>query len=437
MGEKVLALVFSLAILGNAVFMRRLIGTWVFPAALFALFWFLMTFIPLVGLFDAPANPMAIMYIFLATVVFSVSSLVHFRWRHAFRVNQDKPEPADYFNTRFLRRLFVAMSAGSLLCFIWGMQAQGFTVYGMLFTMLDTASSYAAMRYAEALESTVSARLSLVLAYMAVTIGGLLFGSARSRWQKGTTLFLSFLPAITAMLFQSAKGLLFLFVALFFAGILVTRIFTGRIYLFDAGTVRAGAIAVAVILPLVMLSFMGRGLAGIEDTSVVSASLSNYTATYAFGHLYAFADWFSYRIGYTSALPYHADPTGYGYYTFMSVFKALGSARTVPLGIYDDYYLWGDVLNTNIFTIFRGLIIDFGLWGTMLYMFVSGLLIHLAFYMLLVSRRPGFSVALFIFAIGYIYQSFVISMLTWNIIPVVALGLGCCLYLNGRRLRFA
>lgn len=435
MGEKVLAVFFSLAILANAVFMRRLIGTWVFPAALFALFWFLMTFIPLVGLFDAPANPMAIMYIFVATVVFSVSSLVHFRWRHAFRVNQDKPAPREYFNTRFLRLAFYAMSAGSLLCFIWGMAAQGFSVYDMLFTMLDVASNYASMRYAEMLESTLSAKLSLLLAYMAVTIGGLLFGSARSRWQKGTVLIGSFLPAIAAMLFQSAKGMLFLFVALFFGGILVTRIFTGELYLFDKRTLRSGALALVVIVPMTAFSFLGRGLAGIDDTGFIGETILNYTATYAFGHLYAFADWFSYRIGYASVLPYHADPTGYGFYTFTSVFKALGSTRTTPLGTYDDYYLWGDVLNSNIFTIFRGLIIDFGLWGTMLYMFVSGLLIHLAFYVLLVSRRPKFSVALFIFAMGYIYQSFVISMFTWNIIPVVALALGCCLYLNGRRLR--
>ena len=155
-------------------------------------------------------------------------------------------------------------------------------------------------------------------------------------------------------------------------------------------------------------------------------------ASYAFGHLYAFSDWFTHYVGNPSANRYASESAGYGFYTFMTFFKAFGDTRHVPVGIYDEFFEYKDVLITNIYTIFRGLITDFGLIGTIVYMFVSGYVFHLAEPFLLVRRRPEGSVAMFILAVYYSYATFVISAFIWTTIPVVTVASAICLFFNNR-----
>src|SRR5467141_2321783 len=90
---KCLALAFSLMILGQAYLVRRFVGTWLFPACLFGLFWFGYTFVPLAMLFSVPAEPCAIAFIFLCTLAFSIGSLP-FDWKTAFERNARKRETA-------------------------------------------------------------------------------------------------------------------------------------------------------------------------------------------------------------------------------------------------------------------------------------------------------------------------------------------------------
>src|SRR5713226_639943 len=89
--EKCLALVFSLMILGQAYLVRRSVGSWLFPACLFGLFWFGYTFVPLAILFWVPVNPYATGFLFVCTLAFSLGSLA-FDWKAAFARNAWKGE---------------------------------------------------------------------------------------------------------------------------------------------------------------------------------------------------------------------------------------------------------------------------------------------------------------------------------------------------------
>ena len=328
--------------------------------------------------------------------------------------------------------MFYSAAALSLAAFVLNMKVQGFAVGDLWFDMVKTASEYANMRYTEDLTPSVYSQINVALAFLTVMIGGLLFGSARKRPQKLFIVFSAFAPALAAMLFQSAKGQLFGFIALFFAGILVTRIFVGRLVVLDRATRRALGWGVVVLIPLTALSFMSRGLSNLQDSDVVRDALWHFGATYAFGHLYAFSDWFAHYVGYGSSTRYTTETSTFGFYTFLSFFRAFGDTRHVPIGIYDEFFEYKDILITNIYTIFRGLIIDFGLLGTMVYMFVSGYIVHLSYYFLLVRRRPDASVAMFILTVYYSYATFIISPFIWTTIPVVTLALVICLFLNGR-----
>jgi hypothetical protein len=98
----------------------------------------------------------------------------------------------------------------------------------------------------------------------------------------------------------------------------------------------------------------------------------------------------------------------------MSFFNFIGTSKTAPPGIYDDYYILEGLLQTNIYTHYRGLILDFSLIGSMLVMTFAGLISHFMYFFLLTNRRPWLSAAFYLHLIGYIYTSFIISLLIWN-----------------------
>jgi oligosaccharide repeat unit polymerase len=430
--EKIFALFVSTLILGNAMLMRRLVGTWIFPAALFSLFWFGYTFLPLAMLFKLPVNPYGTLYIFALTVAFSLSALLKFRWHHAFAANRLKPVAEAVFGTPFLRAVLFGASCGALALSVANMRVQGFSVQEMLTRTIDTAARYASMRNAEDLTLNWESRLGMVLAYLAVAVGGLVYGSSRSPKQRVSALVASFLPAIASLLFESAKGLLFQFVSLFLGALLVVRLFDGRLDILDRRIVARAALATVLVALLTAVSFRSRGLYGVEDRAVVMAELPRYFASYALGHLYAFSDWFASRLGASSSQLYTDIPSGYGFYTLAPLFKLLGSSRTFVAGVYDEYFIAGDLITTNIYTMFRGLITDFGMTGGIIFMFASGLLIHWAFYKLLKRQRPVTTVAIFIYVVGYFYSSAFISLFMYNVIPASIVILSIVLAVNSR-----
>jgi oligosaccharide repeat unit polymerase len=309
------------------------------------------------------------------------------------------------------------------------MRTQGFNFEDLIFQSVATAASYRASRNEQMLDVNVFSKMEVGFAYIAVTVGGLLFATARTRSRAALALAGSFAPALAQLMLQGAKGLMFQFISLFFAGVLVVRLFRGQTFLINAAGVRRGVLIAAVIAPLTIMSILSRGLSA-SDRAVVTRIVKGIAASYAFGHLYAFSDWVSFRMGEPSALRYPVEPTGYGYYTFTPYFKALGSTRQTPPGTYDDYYTDGELLTTNIFTMFRGSIIDFGVPGALVYTFITGFVAHLAFYFLLAKRRPVVSTAFYIFLLGYIYSSMMVSFVAYNVTTLSFLASVALLFTN-------
>jgi hypothetical protein len=74
--------------------------------------------------------------------------------------------------------------------------------------------------------------------------------------------------------------------------------------------------------------------------------------------------------------------------------------------------------------------LDFGLIGTIIFAFMSGLIAHLFYYFLLKTRRPTISIAVFVFFVGAVYMSYIISILTWTVIPFVLVVFSLILIMN-------
>jgi oligosaccharide repeat unit polymerase len=437
--DKLLSVLLSFCILWQGYVFRRIHGTWLTPAGLWSLFWFALTILPLVLLLLVPVtvNPLAIAYILVFCLVFSLGSLF-FPWSSALASNALKAsvrDGADY-GSRFLTIVFWGATFGALLFLLMNSLVQQITLYDLVFNLLESSARYAQMRYSGEITANVYAQLSNVLIYVAVPLGGFVFDAARGRVYRAAILAFAFLPSLVIMVTQSARGTFFLAAVMFYAAILIARLNRGDTRLFSPGGARRSVTMLLVVVPIVGISFLARGIYQSDDTDFIIDRLIYYFASYSCGHLYAFSDWFTHLSGGTSVLEYAPTEPSYGYYTFMAVFNAVGMERDVPPGVFVEYFLYQDLLSSNIFTIYRGLILDFGAIGSLVFAFTSSLAFHLSFYHMLRSRRPAVTVAAYIFMVGYVYTSLIISLLIWNSVYAAFLLLSVILWCN-TRLRLA
>ena len=99
----------------------------------------------------------------------------------------------------------------------------------------------------------------------------------------------------------------------------------------------------------------------------------------------------------------------------------------LPPGYFDEYIEIGSVLQTNIFTMFRGLIYDFGLVGSLAFMAGFGWISALVYRRMLTRAVAPVSQALYVLIWGVLYTSYIISLLTWNSAVAVPFGVALVL----------
>ncbi|MEP6905706.1 MAG: hypothetical protein ABI875_06450, partial [Gemmatimonadales bacterium] len=75
-GPTTSALALSVALIGWAAFMRAATGTWLNPAALFALWWCMAGITPLIVAPNEPVAPAAMAWIILASICVSAGAVV-------------------------------------------------------------------------------------------------------------------------------------------------------------------------------------------------------------------------------------------------------------------------------------------------------------------------------------------------------------------------
>ncbi|HHK2201468.1 TPA: oligosaccharide repeat unit polymerase, partial [Pseudomonas aeruginosa] len=137
-------------------------------------------------------------------------------------------------------------------------------------------------------------------------------------------LFFTFLPALLVMLLQSAKGLFFFSIFLFFGGMLVSRVYNKNYTLVGFKDFRFLLLYGLLILPILIFSFLSRGIYQLDDTALMINRLRYYLVTYSSVHLPAFSDWFSERYFGESLMHYRQESSTLGFYTFMSFFQLAG-----------------------------------------------------------------------------------------------------------------
>jgi oligosaccharide repeat unit polymerase len=424
--ERAVCILLSLCILANALLVRRMVQAWAFPAVIFSLAWFFYTIVPLVCFPEAHVYPTAVLYILCATIAFSLGSLSN--WQAVFaHSTQAKAGHEDFFSSRLLFIMFAGAFALTVVFLLLNSIEQGISLDRLTSNVNDSAAEYAERRYASDISSNIYQQLANILAYFCAGLGGLISVYQSSRLRRWSITIVALFPSLFVMLTQSAKGMLFLSMAIFFGGVLASRLQHNQTALLSRRALPDLMIALIALVPLVTISFLARGLTPGAGQNIFQI-LAPYWASYTSGHLFAFSDWFGSYTGLPSMQGYDDPSLTGGFYTFMALFRLFGDDRFVPLGIYAEFISIPPYIETNIYTVFRGLIIDYGLLGSLVAITFLSYLFHIAYRVMITTAQPGFSVAVFIFTIAVTYQSFGVSSLTWTTLPVGLLLIGVVLY---------
>lgn len=226
-----------------------------------------------------------------------------------------------------------------------------------------------------------------------------------------------FAAVISIALFQGQKGIVALFFFLIVGGFILFILdsslpFSGLVSLLTTKSAKILVLLVIIFTSIgLFLPFLSRGFltteGGLADNAVI-LSEENPLIVYAMGHLPNFLQWF-----HDSVIDNHPDPS-YPVpfvYTFRDLaLFVLSSENPLPPGIYDDYRMG------NIYTVYRGMINDFGIFGSLITSALFGAFATIGFS----SYRSGKKYVHIIGQIACIYffsilfQSYIVSSFVWK-----------------------
>ena len=391
------------ALVALALVARRLLGSWLAPGAFVALVWAVYAGACLLATsYEQLASGMwmivALVFATQCGAVLSQTLGMRSTGNQAGARNQE-PALDGLVRRALLFSMLFAVTAlvGTLYCVVWSVHR--FNLSFSLSDMLSLGHLWSVVRYGDGELEPWTVRLLTMWVYPAALLGGLVFATASHRRQR----VLSFLPLACALIngvVEATRAGSLISVLCWLSSFFVVRYRQshGNYALFNRRLVVALGTA-AVCGFLFFLAIDSTRVLQPGEQFEIKGDQARWDK-YFFGSVPAFNGWFHTYTQQTPAL---------GVYTFAGIFDLLG-LKTRPYGVYDDYYSVGGGEETNIYTLYRGLIEDFTPAGAVVFLFVIGLLAGAA-------CRSHDRADAFLFQSGYyafILYSPVISLFMYN-----------------------
>jgi oligosaccharide repeat unit polymerase len=336
-----------------AVAARLVASRWLSPVAFFAGYWFLAALLPTLLLPGFDVSVESIVYVAFAAVAFTLGA--------ASTGAVGGPVRTVSLNTGPLRLLVWAGCVAAVLAAGVQVHAGGFSL-GRVFSpsgLLQVGATIAESRYEDHTATPAVVPACLAFTYAAAIVAPFI------RLTPGASRWWTFAPAITSLAFSlvtAAKLTVVLTTILTIASLLAVRVLADgeapRVSL--RMVIRAGVATVVLVAVFVGISLVRYGPAGPRAMELIEQK----SGVYAFGYQSGFAAWLS---------THDDEPLRYGTAT-VSVVGLVDSGRTRDeQRRYSDFAQIGSAGEvTNIYTMFRGLLIDFGRPGALLFMFLFG-----------------------------------------------------------------
>lgn len=356
-----------LLLAGVAAMTRSMHGSWFSPGPFFAMLWTFFMLLPLVGAPDYPVSYEStwLIFLFVAIMLVGVNIGMSVALINRGLVNQYvKCEAVVTLKLPFIRLITAFMCLMGVLCTVLTLYytdvriSELFSVEGWV----GVAEKMSVLRYLEKYTDPFVVRLLLIGFYGGGLFGGVLFKLAETRLSKAIGV-LPLLVAVVYTMVTTAKAA-FLFTVIMWVSSYITLslfVMQRKLKLFTVKNMRLFLSSMAVIMLLFTVAIMGR--AGSRDLSGFD-EVYNPMRSYFFSYLPAFSKWLEVK-GLDS------DDFSLGQYTFAGVFEASGLGVRKQ-GLYVESVDLGEHQESNIYTVFRGLIMDFSLLGAAVFLFVLG-----------------------------------------------------------------
>ena len=372
------ALALSTVLIIWAVSMRMLSGTWLQPAAFFALWWCFAGIIPLLLAPNEPVGPNAMLWLIAASISVSAGAMAG---NHGFRtrLTLSSASPTDRELFAFGSIVIVASLLGmaSNVAFLAG---SGIAVSDLLNVerLVVVSNQLYSERFAELAPSPP--RLSQALlpfVYLAPLAGGILFVLRREmRWK--LIALLSFAPALGVTVLQTTKAAVLYTLMLWLSGYFAARLRKGKIAVFTKAHLLVGFSLGGALTVLFLATSIAR-LASTDASLLNVVMVKLFTA--AFGHMSIFSQWLT---------EYWNSPfaPSLGTVTFAGPLELLGYSHRIP-GLFEHVIdlVIGEM--SNIYTAFRPLIQDFSIPGALAILSLLGFVGGVGFRFVAAGRWSG------------------------------------------------
>ena len=354
------------AMLTLAVFSRVYSRTWLEPGSYFLLVWVIYIFIPALVAPENHIYSFGIWYIFSFSLAVVLGSLVWNQLEPVSRLDKALTTGANlgrYRNILFnFTIIFVLLSAiGIPLLLIAGIERYNLVVD--LFSLSSLPNLFYVDRDTDIFQLPWQINGFIYFTYTASLIGGLTF----KLFQDKRKLF-CFIPLFLAFFYGvvlAVRSGIFLSIILWLSGWLGSLVYL-QDYKLRLKTVMFSLVSFMILI-IVFISV--RWLRSGADDHFLIMVFIDYARISYFGHLSAFSTWLN---------DYHYAGLTFGANTFSGPLDLLDIIER-EIGFYKENIFLADSVYTNIFTVFRGLIEDFSIPGTLIVGFGVGMLARLAF----------------------------------------------------------
>ena len=405
------ALLVGLALLPFAVgiLARFTERSWVSPAAFFAFVWGIVALPAGLVFSEVPGIRGALVWIFLATVAVWLGTLTARSgapWGAASRPDAETARA----QFAWLRPIVVATVMAGVGEFVFLFARQGFSLRGVLSyaVVAEVTSANRSDYLSGEIQQSLGERLAFLVLYCGALFGGVLFRLSRSRFEKILGLMPLILLLLVFGLYGSRMGALYggsFWVGAYLAATILVgtwRDILGWRFLFQVGLV-AGLFGFAFSVATMVWRY-SLGTGGLNWQAMLGDGVA---------FVGAFGIWFKDHVG-------QASDFLWGGRLLRKVVGPLGLSYPIAPAIDVGF------TSSNVFTVLRDLIEDFGTIGSLLFLFAYGFVGRLVFAR--VARGGVRSVGALTLVYAFALTSVAFSIFSYTVTTVaVVCFIGYCL----------
>ena len=354
------------------------------PAMFFGIFWFFISSLAFLNSKVFPISPTTLLFLVTSFLMLLIPDVLLSR-----RIFKHKKR----FHFKWNKSIIIFGFFTGLLAVLVLVLSHGISLKSLL------SPSKIILLSNEAYASKIKGEMSKPLLYTILISGfystcifaGIQFSNNH---KKNKISFIPFIIGVLIMLIETSKAAFLYTTILWISGYFAANVFFGNKTLFTNKVVKIFTRFFIAILILFLISSINRYNLSFDSRQNILSIILMKAQIYFFGGLGSFNDWF------INVYSFNMNEMGFGKYTF-GLFEK-------EKGVFRDFTTFENGYRTNIYTYFRHLVVDFGIFGSLIFHLCLGFILSLIYK--LVQSGWKTLIPLLAFSYTFILWSFIISI---------------------------